>query len=112
MKHLKYTYLEQIQYCTNLPLQVTLPAYPEQEKIGPGLESTLPLNRRMRRRAREERKQGTDFKKALQKVSVPPTNLGTTCQIQLHTCCKLYWNDILLTYTSVFSFVQWQVRKF
>ena len=35
--HLRWTHLEQVQHCTNLPRQVTFPAHTEQEKMGPGL---------------------------------------------------------------------------
>ena len=54
-KHLRWTHLEQVQHCTDLPRQVTFPAHTEQGKMGPGLGRTLPLikrNRRMRRRRR------------------------------------------------------------
>ena len=36
--HLKWTHLEHAQHCTDLPLQVTLPALTEQGKMGPRLE--------------------------------------------------------------------------
>ena len=58
MVHLKCNHLEQVQHCTNLPLQVTLPAYIEQEKIGPGFSRMLPLieNRiRMEEQGRQQK---------------------------------------------------------
>ena len=36
-EHLRWTHLEQVQYCTDLPRQVTFPAHTEQGKMGPGL---------------------------------------------------------------------------
>ena len=36
-KHLKWTRLEQVQHCTDLPRQVTFSAHTEQGKMGPGL---------------------------------------------------------------------------
>ena len=36
-EHLKWTYLEQVQHCTNLPLQVSFPAHTKQGKTVPGL---------------------------------------------------------------------------
>ena len=36
-EHLKWTHLEQVQHCTDLPRQVTFPPHTEQEKMGPGL---------------------------------------------------------------------------
>ena len=33
-EHLRWTYLEQVQHCTDLPRQVI---FPEQGKMGPGL---------------------------------------------------------------------------
>ena len=37
-EHLKWTHLEQVQHCTDLPRQVTSPALTEQGKMKPGLE--------------------------------------------------------------------------
>ena len=36
-EHLRWTHLEQVQHCTDLPRQVTFPAHSEQGKMGPGL---------------------------------------------------------------------------
>ena len=36
-EHLRWTHLEQVQHCIDLPHQVTFPAYTEQGKMGPGL---------------------------------------------------------------------------
>ena len=36
-EHLRWTHLEQVQHCTDLPRQVTFPAHTEQGKMGPGL---------------------------------------------------------------------------
>ena len=36
-EHLRWTHLEQVQHCTDLPCQVTFPAHTEQGKMGPGL---------------------------------------------------------------------------
>ena len=36
-EHLRWTRLEQVQHCTDLPRQVTFPAHTEQGKTGPGL---------------------------------------------------------------------------
>ena len=36
-EHLRWTYLEQAQHCTDLPRQVTFPARTEQGKMGPEL---------------------------------------------------------------------------
>ena len=36
-EHVNWTHLEQVQHCTDLPLQVTFPALTEQEKTRPGL---------------------------------------------------------------------------
>ena len=55
-EHLRWTHLEQVQHCTDLPRQVTFLAHTEQGKMGPGLGWTLPFikrKRRMRRRRRE-----------------------------------------------------------
>ena len=54
-EHLRWTHLEQVQHCTDLPRQVTFPAHTEQGKMGPGLEWTLPLIRRRRRMRRRGR---------------------------------------------------------
>ena len=35
--HLRWTHLEQVQHCTDLPRQVTFPVHTEQGKMGPGL---------------------------------------------------------------------------
>ena len=35
--HLRWTHLEQVQHCTDLPCQVTFPAHTEQGRMGPGL---------------------------------------------------------------------------
>ena len=35
--HLRWTYLEQVQHCTDLLRQVTFPTNTEQGKMGPGL---------------------------------------------------------------------------
>ena len=37
-EHLRWTHLEQVQRCIDLPHQVTFPSHSEQGKIGPGLE--------------------------------------------------------------------------
>ena len=37
-EHLRWTHLEQVQHCTDLPLQVTFPAHIEQGKMGPGFK--------------------------------------------------------------------------
>ena len=36
-EHLRWTHLEQVQHCTDLPHQVTFPVHTEQGKMGPGL---------------------------------------------------------------------------
>ena len=36
-EHCKWTHLKKVQHCTNLPLQITIPAHSEQGKTGPGL---------------------------------------------------------------------------
>ena len=36
-EHLRWTYLQHVQHCTDLPRQVTFPAHTEQGKMGPGL---------------------------------------------------------------------------
>ena len=36
-EHLRWTHLEQVQHCTDLPRHVTYPAHTEQGKMGPGL---------------------------------------------------------------------------
>ena len=36
-EHLRWTHLEHVQNCTDLPRQVTFPAHTEQGKMGPGL---------------------------------------------------------------------------
>ena len=36
-KHLRWTHLEQVHHCTDLPRQITFPAHTEQGKMGPGL---------------------------------------------------------------------------
>ena len=36
-EHLRWTHLEQVQHCTDLPRHVTFPAHTEQGKMGPGL---------------------------------------------------------------------------
>ena len=36
-EHLRWTHLEQVKHCTDLPRQVTFPAHTEQGKMGPGL---------------------------------------------------------------------------
>ena len=36
-EHLRWTHLEQVQHCTDLPRQVTFPAHTKQGKMGPGL---------------------------------------------------------------------------
>ena len=36
-EHLKWTHLEQVQHCTDLPSQVTFPAHTEQGKMMSGL---------------------------------------------------------------------------
>ena len=36
-EHLRWTHLEQVQHCTDLPRQVIFPAHTEQGKMGPGL---------------------------------------------------------------------------
>ena len=35
--HLRWTHLEQVQHCTDLPCQVTFPAHTEHRKMGIGL---------------------------------------------------------------------------
>ena len=35
-EHLRWTHLEQVQYCTDLPHQVTFPVHTEEGKMGPG----------------------------------------------------------------------------
>ena len=65
-EYFRWTYFEQVQHCTDLPLQVTFPANTEQEKTGPGLGRRLPLIRRSRirtptRERQEKRRQATDF---------------------------------------------------
>ena len=35
-EHLRWTHLEHVQHCTDLPYQVTFPAHTEQGKMGPG----------------------------------------------------------------------------
>ena len=35
-EHLRWTHLEQVQHCTDLPRQVTFPAHLEQGKMGQG----------------------------------------------------------------------------
>ena len=37
-EHLRWTHLEQVQHCTDLPRQVLFPVHTEQGKMGPGLE--------------------------------------------------------------------------
>ena len=37
-EHFKWTHLEQVQHCTDLPIQVTFPVHTEQGKTGLGLE--------------------------------------------------------------------------
>ena len=36
-EHLRWTHLEQVQHCTDLPRHVTFPVHTEQGKMGPGL---------------------------------------------------------------------------
>ena len=36
-EHFRWTHLEQVQHCPDLPCQVTFPAHTEQGKTGPGL---------------------------------------------------------------------------
>ena len=36
-EHLRWTHLEQVLHCADLPCQVTFPANTEQGKMGPGL---------------------------------------------------------------------------
>ena len=36
-EHHGWTHLEQVQHCTDLPLQATFPAHNEQGEVGPGL---------------------------------------------------------------------------
>ena len=36
-EHLRWTHLEQVQHCIDLPRQVTFPVNTEQGKTGPGL---------------------------------------------------------------------------
>ena len=36
-EHLRWTHLEQVQHCTDLPLQVTFPEHTEQENMEPAL---------------------------------------------------------------------------
>ena len=36
-EHLRWTHLEQVQHCTDLPRQVTFSVHTEQVKMGPGL---------------------------------------------------------------------------
>ena len=36
-EHLRWTNLEQVQHCTDLPRQVTFSVHTEQGKMGPGL---------------------------------------------------------------------------
>ena len=47
--HLKWTHLEQVQHCTDLPLKVTFPVHTKQGKMGQGLGLMLPLIKRRRR---------------------------------------------------------------
>ena len=54
-KHLRWTDLEQVQHCTDLPCQVAFPAHTEQGKMGPGLGWTLLLIKRRRRMRRQRR---------------------------------------------------------
>ena len=35
-EHLRWTHLEQVQHCTDLPRRVTFPAHTEHGKMGPG----------------------------------------------------------------------------
>ena len=56
-EHLRWTHLEKVQLCTDLPRQATFPAYTEQGKMGSGLGGALPLikRRKMMRRRRQAR---------------------------------------------------------
>ena len=59
-EHFRWTHLEQVEHCTDLPRQVTFPAHTERGKMGPGLGWTIPLikrRRRMRRRGRARERQ-------------------------------------------------------
>ena len=56
---LRWTHLEQVPHCTDLPRQIIFPAHTEQENMEPGLGRTLTLikrRRRMRRRRRARKK--------------------------------------------------------
>ena len=53
-KHFKWTSVEQVQHCIDLPRLITFPAHTEHGRRGPGLGWTLPFIKRRRRMWRRE----------------------------------------------------------
>ena len=56
-EHPKWTHLEQVQHCTDLPLQITFSALTKQEKMGPELEKEERKSLRKKRKKKKEKEE-------------------------------------------------------